>query len=83
MMRRGNLPCWTQTGQTLDVDKLWTDFGFYLFEKDVCNYEDRLWTKLGHGQSLDRVWTWTFFGQSLDLDKLLTKLRFCVFGLYL
>ena len=54
-MIRSNLPCWTQIGHTLDVDKLWTDFEFYFFEKDVCNYEDRLWTKLGPGQYLDRV----------------------------
>ena len=66
MIRRCNLPCWTQIGQTLDVDKLWTDFGFYFFEMDVCNYEDRL----------DEVRTWAVFGQSLDLEILQTKFGF-------
>ena len=47
-----------QNGQSLD--KLCTNMRLYMSMTDsTCNLVDRLWTLVGYGHTLDKVWTWT------------------------
>ena len=55
---------WTDSGQNLDVDKQWTKLTMN------CNLVDKLRTKFGLGQKLDKVGTspWLGFGKSSEFS---------------
>ena len=91
MIWKHNFALWTDVGQFLDMDWLWTKSGFQL----VCSqiewkwyfFVDKLWTRTYCGQSLDfslfapkssesEIFLWTEIGQPLYLDRPWTKYRY-------
>ena len=54
----------TKSGQTLEVDNLWTKLGLVVVERDNSKSLDKLWTYLIHRQTLDIPHTWTNSGQN-------------------
>ena len=56
------------------MDKYWTNFQENTWNHEHAFILDKSWTKIGHGQNIDKIWTNNFVTRSKHfIDKTWTK----------